>query len=56
MNQSLILKLSTILQEVPILSKHIPELAQFLLQCGGNRSFDNEIRVMGLNALNWTVQ
>ncbi|KAJ3571829.1 hypothetical protein NP233_g3504 [Leucocoprinus birnbaumii] len=42
--------------EVPILSKHIPELAQFLLQCGGNKEFDNEVRVMALNALNWTVQ
>jgi importin-4 len=43
-------------QEVPILGKHIPELAQFLLQCGGNRAFDNELRVLALNALNWTVQ
>ncbi|XP_006461983.1 hypothetical protein AGABI2DRAFT_206092 [Agaricus bisporus var. bisporus H97] len=42
--------------EVPILSKHILELAQFLLQCGSNKSFDNEIRIMALNALNWTVQ
>jgi len=42
--------------EVPILGKHIPELAHFLLQCGGNRAFDNELRVLALNALNWTVQ
>ncbi|GLB41795.1 putative ARM repeat-containing protein [Lyophyllum shimeji] len=42
--------------EVPILGKHIPELAQFLLTCGGNRSFDSELRVLALNALNWTVQ
>ncbi|KAF8892069.1 armadillo-type protein [Infundibulicybe gibba] len=42
--------------EVPILGKHIPELAQFLLQCGGNRSFESELRVLALNALNWTVQ
>ncbi|KAF9462876.1 armadillo-type protein [Collybia nuda] len=42
--------------EVPILGKHIPELASFLLQCGGNRAFDNELRVLALNALNWTVQ
>ncbi|KAG5652615.1 hypothetical protein H0H81_004344 [Sphagnurus paluster] len=41
--------------EVPILGKHIPELAQFLLTCGGNRSFDSELRVLALNALNWTV-
>ncbi|KAF5383571.1 hypothetical protein D9615_003515 [Tricholomella constricta] len=42
--------------EVPILGKHIPELAQFLLTCGGNRAFDGELRVLALNALNWTVQ
>ncbi|KAF8636402.1 hypothetical protein AX17_003584 [Amanita inopinata Kibby_2008] len=42
--------------EVPILGKHIPELAHFLLQCGGNRNFDNEMRILALNALNWTVQ
>lgn len=43
-------------QEVPILGKHIPELVQFLLQCGANRNFDSELRVLALNALNWTVQ
>ncbi|KAG6891210.1 hypothetical protein C0995_008462 [Termitomyces sp. Mi166 len=42
--------------EVPILGRHIPELAQFLLQCGGNRNFEGELRVLALNALNWTVQ
>ncbi|KAF8631861.1 hypothetical protein AX15_002131 [Amanita polypyramis BW_CC] len=42
--------------EVPILSKHIPELAHFLLQYGGNRNFDNEMRILALNALNWTVR
>ncbi|KAJ8521728.1 hypothetical protein ONZ45_g1611 [Pleurotus djamor] len=42
--------------EIPVLGKHIPDLAQFLLQCGGNRQYDNELRVLALNALNWTVQ
>ncbi|KAG6857456.1 hypothetical protein H0H87_003523 [Tephrocybe sp. NHM501043] len=42
--------------EVPILGKHIPELAHFLLQCGGNVSFESELRVLALNALNWTIQ
>ncbi|KDR80526.1 hypothetical protein GALMADRAFT_240827 [Galerina marginata CBS 339.88] len=42
--------------EVPILGKHIPELVQFLGQCGANRGFDSELRVLALNALNWTVQ
>lgn len=44
------------LQEVPILGKHIPQLVAFLLQCGGNQSFEGELRVLALNALNWTVQ
>ncbi|KAH7913038.1 armadillo-type protein [Hygrophoropsis aurantiaca] len=42
--------------EIPILGPHIPELAAFLLQCGGNRNLDAELRVLALNALNWTVQ
>ena len=43
-------------QEIPILGPHIPQLAEFLLTCGGNRNYDNELRVLSLNALNWTVQ
>ncbi|KAJ8095137.1 hypothetical protein PM082_010359 [Marasmius tenuissimus] len=42
--------------EVPILSKNIPDLVEFLLRCGGNRAYDTELRVLALNALNWTVQ
>ncbi|KAJ7066648.1 armadillo-type protein [Mycena amicta] len=41
--------------EVPVLGKHIPELAEFLLQLGANRTFDPELRVLSLNALNWTI-
>lgn len=47
---------SWIHQEIPILGQHIPQLAEFLLACGGNRTFDAELRVLALNALNWTVQ
>ena len=43
-------------QEVPILSKHIPELTNFLLQCGSNRGFHDELRILSLGALNWTVE
>ena len=39
-----------------ITKEHIPQLAQFLLQCGGNRDYDSELRILSLNALNWTVQ
>ncbi|THH27563.1 hypothetical protein EUX98_g6632 [Antrodiella citrinella] len=42
--------------EIPILGPHIPQLAEFLLTCGGNRNYDMELRVLSLNALNWTVQ
>ncbi|KAJ7224327.1 armadillo-type protein [Mycena pura] len=41
--------------EVPVLGKHIPQLVEFLLQLGGNRTFDSELRVLSLNALNWTI-
>ncbi|KZP16609.1 ARM repeat-containing protein [Athelia psychrophila] len=42
--------------EIPLLSQSIPQLASFLLQCGGNRAYESELRVLSLNALNWTVQ
>ncbi|KAH8108280.1 ARM repeat-containing protein [Phellopilus nigrolimitatus] len=42
--------------EVPLLSKHIPQLVQFFLQCGANRAYDDEPRIMALNALSWTVK
>ncbi|KAF9052288.1 ARM repeat-containing protein [Hymenopellis radicata] len=42
--------------EVPILSKSIPDLVEFLLRCGGTTSFDQDLRILALNALNWTVQ
>jgi hypothetical protein len=44
------------MQEAPLLGRHVPELVQFLIQCGGNRAFDDEQRVLALNALNWTIQ
>ncbi|KAF7790180.1 hypothetical protein EIP86_001132 [Pleurotus ostreatoroseus] len=43
-------------REIPLLGQHIPQLAQFLLQCGANRNYDMELRVLALNALGWTVQ
>ncbi|KAI6149260.1 ARM repeat-containing protein [Pisolithus tinctorius] len=42
--------------EIPLLSPHIKDLASFLLQCGGNRNLSPELRVLALNALNWTIQ
>jgi importin-4 len=43
-------------QEIPLLSLHIPQLVQFFIQAGSNRDIDAELRVLALNALNWTVQ
>ncbi|CCM01817.1 uncharacterized protein FIBRA_03885 [Fibroporia radiculosa] len=42
--------------EIPLLGQHIPQLVQFLLTCGANRNFEDELRILSLNALNWTVQ
>ena len=42
--------------ETPLLGQHIPQLVSFLLQCGANRNYEGELRVLALNALNWTVQ
>ena len=42
--------------EAPILSKHIPQLVEFFLQCGANQGYDHELRIMALNALLWTVK
>ncbi|KAH9975211.1 ARM repeat-containing protein [Russula compacta] len=42
--------------EIPLLSQHIPQLVQFFIQAGSNRNIDAELRILALNALNWTVQ
>ena len=42
--------------EAPILSKHIPNLVQFFMQCGANRDYDDELRIVALNALLWTIK
>ncbi|KAI0060253.1 ARM repeat-containing protein [Artomyces pyxidatus] len=42
--------------EIPLLGQHVPQIIQFLLQCGGNRNLDGDLRVLSLNALTWTVQ
>lgn len=42
--------------EAPVLSKHIPQLVEFFLHCGASREYDNELRIMALNALLWTVK
>ena len=42
--------------EVPILGRSIPELVDFLLRCGADSNYEADLRVLALNALNWTVQ
>ena len=43
-------------QEVPLLSKHIPVLVQFFLECSVNKAYDDELCIMVLNALSWMVK
>ena len=42
--------------EVPLLSRHIPQLVEFFLKGGSNKTYDDELRIMSLNALSWTVK
>ncbi|CUA72374.1 putative importin subunit beta-4 [Rhizoctonia solani] len=42
--------------ETPLLSKHMPELVEFCLRCGGNKNYDTSLRIMSLNSLTWTVK
>ncbi|KAI0033386.1 armadillo-type protein [Vararia minispora EC-137] len=42
--------------EAPLLGNHIPQFVEFLLQWGANGNLDDELRVLALNALTWTVQ
>lgn len=42
--------------EAPLLSKHIPQLVEFFLKSGANMSFEDDIRIMSLNALSWTIK
>ncbi|ELU44572.1 importin beta-4 subunit [Rhizoctonia solani AG-1 IA] len=40
--------------ETPLLSKHMPQLVEFFLRCGGNKSYETSLRIMSLNSLTWT--
>ncbi|CAE6470282.1 unnamed protein product [Rhizoctonia solani] len=42
--------------ETPLLSKHMPQLVEFFLRCGGNKDYDTSLRIMSLNSLTWTVK
>ncbi|KAF8744636.1 ARM repeat-containing protein, partial [Rhizoctonia solani] len=42
--------------ETPLLSKHMPQLVEFFLRCGGNKSYETSLRIMSLNSLTWTVK
>ncbi|KAJ7511631.1 armadillo-type protein [Mycena galericulata] len=48
--------LETLLElEVPVLGKHIPQLANFLLQLGSNCAYETELRILSLHALQSTI-
>jgi len=42
--------------ETPLLSKHMPQMVEFFLRCGGNKNYDTSLRIMSLNSLTWTVK
>lgn len=42
--------------KAPILSKHVPHLVEFFLDCGTNPEYNDQLRIMALNALLWTVE
>jgi importin-4 len=42
--------------EIPLIGSNVPDLVRFLLACGGNRDVESDIRILALNALNWTIQ
>ncbi|KAI0310316.1 armadillo-type protein, partial [Amylostereum chailletii] len=39
-----------------LLAPHIPQFTDLFVQCGANRGYDDELRVIALDALAWTVQ
>lgn len=43
-------------QEAPLLSKHVPELVNFLATTSSRRDTDDEHRSMALNALIMTIK
>ncbi len=45
-----------VLQETPLLSKHIPQLVEFFTTVGANTDLDAEFRNMTLNALTWVIR
>ncbi|KAG8748057.1 hypothetical protein FRC10_009809 [Ceratobasidium sp. 414] len=42
--------------ETPLLSKHMPQMVEFFLRCGGNKNYETSLRIMSLNSLTWTVK
>jgi hypothetical protein len=38
------------------LSKSIPQLVEFFLASGANQQYEEDLRIMALNALSWTVK
>jgi importin-4 len=47
---------ATVLQEAPLISKHIGDLINFFLTGGETQAYEPEVRCMSLNALLWTIR
>ncbi|GAA6010123.1 hypothetical protein JCM10207_007571 [Rhodosporidiobolus poonsookiae] len=45
-----------VLSEVPLVTPHLTSLIQFLLGAAGNINYDDDLRIMALNALLWLVK
>ncbi|SCV70350.1 BQ2448_1744 [Microbotryum intermedium] len=44
------------LAEAPLVTPHLAALVQFLLSASANRAYDDDLRIMALNALIWTIK
>ncbi|EIW66019.1 importin beta-4 subunit [Tremella mesenterica] len=42
--------------DTPLVARHVPELVQFFLQVGSDKSVDGEIRCGALNTLSWIIR
>ena len=42
--------------ETPLLTKNVPELVKFFAMVGAKRDLSDDVRIMALNSLNWTIK
>ncbi|BGP17525.1 hypothetical protein JCM10213v2_005558 [Rhodosporidiobolus nylandii] len=47
---------SIVLSDVPLVAPHLTDLIKFLLGAAANQAYENDLRIMALNALLWLVK